>query len=137
MKKLSCRLVFVIGLVLLCVCLCFAAPVRAEEYPVRKLYGENYYPWTDTATLPSEGGRWYLVNDVTKMTECWFVPENATVILDLNGHRIWRGAIGSGAERVRQRHPHSQKLSIVSLRLLRQQLAHRGRQRLAGRLHLQ
>ena len=93
MRKLSGRLVFAIGLVLLCTCVLFTAPVRAEEYPVRELYGEYYYPWTDTATLPSTPGRWYLVNDVTQMTDCWIVPGDETV-LDLNGHRIWRRAIG-------------------------------------------
>ena len=65
------------------------------EYPDLVVGAVTYTAWPDNKTLPSTSGCWYLPIDVDGMTDCWTVPQGNT-ILNLNGHRIWRGAIGQG-----------------------------------------
>ena len=65
------------------------------QYPDLVVGEVTYTAWSDNKTLPSTPGCWYLVNEVDRMTDCWTVPQGNT-ILNLNGNRIWRGAIGQG-----------------------------------------
>ena len=53
--------------------------------------GVTYTAWTQPKSLPAEPGTWYLVDEVCT-TDVWTVPQGETV-LNLNGYRIWRGAM--------------------------------------------
>ena len=64
------------------------------QYPELVVDGVTYTGWADDSTLPTTPGCWYLMNDVDSMTDCWTVPQGET-ILNLNGNRIWRGAMGN------------------------------------------
>ena len=49
--------------------------------------GEVFNEWTETYSLPSESGNYYLTNDVEISTDTWTI-DNKNISLCLNGHTI-------------------------------------------------
>lgn len=47
----------------------------------------TFIEWTNTGTLPTASGNYYLTTGVT-LTDTWTVPANADIKLCLNGHTI-------------------------------------------------